>query len=616
MSGWFDLSHVKGAPIDFAVIAVYFVAIVAFGLWFGKYTRNTSDFFFGGQRFAWWLIAFSGIATTVGSYSFVKYSEVGYEYGISSTQSYLNDWFWIPILLLLWLPILYFGRIQSVPEYFLRRFGPEARFASLIAILIYLVGYVGVNLYTLGTVMEGIIGVPVLLGATMTAFVVMLYMFAGGQTSVIMTDLAQGIILLIAGLGLLVLGVAHVGGVVNFWALLPESHRYGFSEFSAPDKFSFVGIFAQDGLANTGAFVLMNQGMIMRFLSMRSVRDGQKMAVFWILVLAPLAAIAVSSGGWVAKVLVENGEIETTAKTAFVDASHYLAVPGVFGFILAALTAALMSTADTLVSAVSAIFINDIYRPYLVKGRPDKHYLKVARVSSTVTVIVGLVLVVIYMKQDSIYQVHGQFTAAVTPPIVMSIFLGIFWKRYTSAAAIATIVVGGVAVGLSFVPSLESVLIKPFAFGMGEASYGFMRALYGLVACGVIGLVVSLFTRPKSDKDLVGLVHGTQLQAMELFKGSPVNRTPGTKVTLRVIADASLPIADVAVCPQSALSAMAASEGDMLYACDTRWWFGGLRSVHLRAGEPGSDDAVRMSPEAIADAHFTDGQWVVVEKLL
>ena len=45
------------------------------------------------------MIAFSLIATTVGSYSFVKYSRVAYEHGLSSSQTYLNDWFWIPLLI-------------------------------------------------------------------------------------------------------------------------------------------------------------------------------------------------------------------------------------------------------------------------------------------------------------------------------------------------------------------------------------------------------------------------------------------------------------------------------------------------------------------------------------
>jgi solute:Na+ symporter, SSS family len=452
----------------------------------------------------------------------------------------------------------------------------------------------------------------------------------------------------VAGIGLFLAGVLHFGGFVDFWALLPQSHKYAFSEFNQPDKFSFMGIWCQDGLANTGAFMLMNQGIIMRFLSLKSVKDARKMAVCWILVLAPLACIAVSGGGWIAKALVANGEIELTdPNDAFVGAALFLCAPGIFGFVLAALTAALMSTADTLVTAVSAIFINDVYRPYLKRGASDRHYLRIARVTSMTTVIIGVLLVLVFMQEKSIYQAHAKFTAAVTPPIVVAILLGILWKRSTPAASFLTMVGGGILVGLSFI--WPETLIKPFAFGMGEGSYKYMRALYGLVVCGALGItmttlgiivawltklhlaseikklvrntrlealgVIVEWFKPRPLSAIRGLVTGTQLDAMRLFKGGEINRREGKKARVRITSDPSLSGTDVVIAPQSALDRMAAEEGDLLYVCEPRWWFGGLRSVHVKAGQPGADDTLRLSPEGVANAHFTDGQDVLVEKI-
>ena len=91
------------------------------------------------------------IATTTGSYSFVKYSKIAYGYGIASSQTYLNDWFWMPLALFGWLPILYFQRLVSIPEYFERRFGSRERKIATWLLLLYLVGYVGINLFTMGS---------------------------------------------------------------------------------------------------------------------------------------------------------------------------------------------------------------------------------------------------------------------------------------------------------------------------------------------------------------------------------------------------------------------------------------------------------------------------------
>ena len=606
-----------GQPVDYVVMLGYFLAVVAFGIYFSKYTHSTKDFFFGGQRFAWWLIAFSGIATTVGSYSFVKYSDVGFKYGISSSQSYLNDWFWMPILMIIWLPIIYYARVTSVPEYFERRFGRPSRVAATLIVLAYLIAYIGVNLFTLGQVFESLLGWHVMFGAFVTAVAVTIYVVAGGQTSVIMTDLAQGIILLIVGLGVLFAGVWHFGGFRNFWGLLPETHRYAFSDLISPPKFSALGIYMQDGVINTGAFVLMNQGMIMRFLSLKSVKDAQKMAVCWILILAPLAAIATGGGGWIAKALVENGELETTSKEAFVRAAHFLCAPGIFGFVLAALTAALMSTADTLINAVSAVFVNDIWKPFFQPKADDRDLLKVARIASVGAAVIGLGFVMVYVVQyDSIYQAHAMVTGSIPAPMVVAVLLGILWKRFTPTACFVTLVGGSVAIFLSFLPGLSDILIGPLSFGMGPDSYKFMRALYGLIVCSGLGIGVSLFTKPKSAAELVGLVTGTELDAMRKYKGGEINRRPGRKARLRLVVDPALSGVENAVVPQPALDVMAAMPGDMIYAADTRWWFGGLRSVHLKVGEVGEVDAIRISSEAAEVAHFTDGQQVIVEKIM
>ena len=107
------------------------------------------------------------IATTIGSYSFVKYSAIAFNHGLASSQTYLNDWLWMPLLLFGWLPILYFSRVVSIPEYFGRRFDSKVRLAATVSVLIYLVSYIGVNLYTMGTVLENLLGWDVLWAAAL-----------------------------------------------------------------------------------------------------------------------------------------------------------------------------------------------------------------------------------------------------------------------------------------------------------------------------------------------------------------------------------------------------------------------------------------------------------------
>ena len=108
--------HSIGTSTDWVVMVIYFLVVMLFGTYFGRYTKTTSDFFFGGRRFSWWLITMSIVATGVGSHSFVKYSAKGFQHGISSTMTYLNDWFFVPFFMIGWLPILVYSRVRSIPE--------------------------------------------------------------------------------------------------------------------------------------------------------------------------------------------------------------------------------------------------------------------------------------------------------------------------------------------------------------------------------------------------------------------------------------------------------------------------------------------------------------------
>jgi len=584
---------ILGEPIDYALIIVYFVVILGFGSLFGRFTKSTKDFFFGGQRFSWWLISMSLVATTVGSYSFIKYSRVGFEHGLSSTQSYINDWFWIPLFFFGWLPIIYYSRVRSIPEYFERRFNRAARLVVTVLLLTYMIGYVGVNFYTLGKALNGLLGWDIFFGAAVVAVVCAIYVTAGGQTAVIMTDLVQGFLLLLAGFTLVYLGVEHLGGWDQFWGHLTPEKRAAFSNFNEDPKFNMVGIFWQDAMANSAMFMFLNQGLIMRFLAVRSVPDARKAILVTSIVLMPVAAIVVAGGGWIGSAMVHAGLLDANSPpdTIFVRVSYVLCQPGMFGLIMAALTAALMSTADTLINAVSAIVVNDLFRPFAKKELPDTHYLKIARYSSIGVALIGILLVPFFMQFDSIYAAHGAFTAAITPPMVIAALFGVFWRRFTAKAAVWTMVGGTAAVALSiFVPEV----IQPFAHGIpkgGEyhTAWVFPRALYGLVVSSAIGVVVTLLTKPRELSTMRGLVWGTVRDAMVAFKGGEPREEHS--VALLVEVKGGLPfkrgeLAEFPICQLTAslMKALDAAEGDIIYVSDPRRWLGGLRSVHMRAG--------------------------------
>jgi SSS family solute:Na+ symporter len=450
------------------------------------------------------------VATGVGSHSFVKYSAKGFEHGLSSTMTYINDWFFVPFFLFGWLPIVVYSKIRSIPEYFEKRFSPSSRFIATILLLLYMIGYIGIGFLTLGKAMipllpPTMLGFPVTLMGVIVVIAVItgIYITFGGQTAVIFTDLLQGFILLFAGLMLFVIGISYLGGFQTFWDLLPVSWRMPLASFNSPPDFNFAGIFWQDGIAGSIGFLFMNQGLLMRFMACKSVNEGRKAAAINILFVLPISAIVVGNAGWLGKaVSVVNPEIVNPATSPdqifVVVANIILNNPIIFGFVMAALTAALMSTVDTLINATSAIFVNDVYRP--IKGfvskkisskkATEKRELGVARLASIGITTLGVLAVIPFDSFPTVYEAHGYFHSTLTPPLVVAIFMGVFWKKFTPAAVITTFL-GGVAL-MVLGAKYPGVLIAPFDHGIQldpDHPYTYIRALYNVVVCAVVAVL-------------------------------------------------------------------------------------------------------------------------------
>ena len=354
-------------------------------------------------------------------------------------------------------------------------------------------------------------------------------------------------------------------------------------------------------------------------------------------ILMTIGACVVGGGGWVAAAMVNSGDLPADTKPgqAFYVATELLSTPGMFGLILAALTAALMSTVDTLITAISAVVVNDVYKVHIKPDATDEQLLKTARITAVAVTMLGVLLVPCFMMFDSIYDAHGAFTAAVTPPLVVALLLSVFWRRFTATAALCTMIFGLLAIGLSMI---FPIIITPFAHGvpMGESGDGllagmkqfkFMRACYGVSVCFAIGVGVTLFTKPESFARQKGLVWGTIKDALKNFKGTDGAELPSQKSLASVAmvdeertsqSAVQLPVVRVA---QSLAAKINIQQGDLLHVSDRRWWLGGLCSAQCVVGEvfesDSNQDKIELGPKLyrqIVSPKRRD-QLVVIERL-
>ena len=613
-------SAIQTSASFWVIIFGYFALVLGFGSFFARYNKTTQDFFFSGRRFSWWLITMSIVATGVGSHSFLKYSAKAYEHGFSSTMTYMNDWFFMPLFLFGWLPIVYYTKIRSIPDYFERRFNPGVRILATIAILGYMIGYIAIGFLTMGKTLEPLLGIDLYMIIFIVAIISGIYITFGGQTAVIFTDLLQGFILIFAGILVFILGINYVGGFDIFWNALSPEFKLPLANFNQPSNFNFVGIFWQDGVAGSVGFLFMNQGLIMRFMACKSVHEGRKAAAFNVLILLPICTIVVSNAGWIGKVIsvVTPEAWNTATKLDHVFTQVAYLITGsevVFAFVIAAVAAALMSTVDTLINAVAAVVINDIYRP-IVKDKDDKHYLKVAMIVSAGATAVGALSTIFFDNFPTLYEAHGFFHSTMTPPLVVAIFLGIFWKRYSTPAAIATFLGGAILMWIG--SKYPQIFISPFDHGIEfnpDRPYSYIRALYNTLVCAGSGVIVGLLTTPPSEEKMEGLTVWSLDKAREFFKGSAPNDRPGESLLAKWIVkdceegEVRFSIGD--------METMGADVGDLVYLADERKWLGGLKSIHSVYGEPHKEDGVvYITQFDVESGLFDEKRKLIVEKEL
>jgi SSS family solute:Na+ symporter len=431
----------------------------------------------------------------------------------------------------------------------------------------------------------------------------------------------------------------------------------------------------------------MNQGLLMRFMACKNVNEGRKAAAINILFVLPLSAIVVGNAGWLGKAIsVLSPDIispNTSPDEIFVVVASIVTSPGVFGFVMAALTAALMSTVDTLINATAAIFVNDVYRPLMKyfrkihddKKTREKAELFAARLTSIAITAAGVLAVLAFVQFPTVYEAHGYFHSTLTPPLVVAIFMGVFWKRFSPAGVITTFL-GGVAL-MILGARYPEIFIAPFDHGIEmnpNRPYSYIRALYNLVVCIGVGffvtyttnlqnrfitwvrnanngqlimilitvfatlaffllvfgittfelfypvivilfvpLIVTYFGHYDEELGTNGLTVWSIAAAKEAFKGSTPNELVGEKVEVHFkLLDNDI---DKVLFSKNDLSQMGAEVGDLVYLSDKRKWLGGLKSIHSEYGEPHDEEGiVYINRDHLDHGLFDEGRSLIAEK--
>src|SRR5258707_3749873 len=201
------------APIDIAIIVLYFAMVLWIGFYLKSYTKTGEDFFLAGRDMTAWIAGLSFVAANLGSLELMGWAAASYQYGILAAH-----WYWIgaiPAMLFLgivMMPFYYISKTHSVPGYLKLRFGEPARALSAISFALMTLFMSGINMYSMALVLKVVLGWNINFSIVVSSATVAAYVALGGLRSAIFNEVLQFVLIWAGALLVPILGLIEAGG--------------------------------------------------------------------------------------------------------------------------------------------------------------------------------------------------------------------------------------------------------------------------------------------------------------------------------------------------------------------------------------------------------------------
>lgn len=426
----------KLQPLDYIAIVVYMSMMAGIGIFLGRYIKNIGDYFKGGNAIPWISGAISNFMTKFSTFIFVAYAGIAYQDGIVALTL-----IWSTVLPALF-GVFFFAKrwrragIITPMEYLEVRFNaPVRQIFSWGGVLFKILDNM-VRLYALGLFLKASTNLTLESSILICGIIVALYTVIGGLWAVVITDVVQFIILIVATLILVPLTIHAAGGFQNIVHTIP-THFNWFNGAKGMPVYLMV-YYVMILIKYSG-----NWTFIQRFYSVRDEKASQKQAmltavfffIFPVIFLFPSLA---------ARVILPN---LSNPEMAYVSICLKLLPQGIMGLMVAAMFAATMSVLSGEYNVTAGVLTKDIYQRLFNKEARDKELLWVGRI---MTFVLGAMITVGALCVGGFggaFEANKLFTGLFAIPMTIPLVLGIALKRPRPWGALTTLI-AGVVIGL------------------------------------------------------------------------------------------------------------------------------------------------------------------------
>jgi len=462
------------------VCAVYFAVVGVIGWAAARRTGSGAEEYFLGGRSARTVVLFMALlGTNVTPFVLMGIPGLSYHAGVGVFgQNAAIVALGIPLTFWLvgdpaWRVSRRLGAITPAELYAERLGSPAVGLVMFSAFVVYTLPYLVTSVLGVGVAVSTLTGDAVSL-PTAAAFILaltLLYTAAGGMRATMWTNVFQGAVFMAFITVAFVLVAYKMGGVGEAMARVASDAPELLSKGERP-KFA-AGASASWGLA-ISLTVIAFPHMLVRLFAARDIGAIRATCVLYPPALVLLWVPAVMFGVWGATVLPGLAGRESDA----VFPLMIQAFMGPFGqgLALAGILAAVMSSIDAQFLTLSSMLGRDVVR----RLRPELSEAAEVRLGRVFLVaIAGLTWVIVVARPASIFEIASfSFSGYVT--LVPTLLLGVRWRRFTAAGAIASILLG------------NAVLLSLW----GHNVAGLLPVAWGLLAAVLAAVGVSLATAP------------------------------------------------------------------------------------------------------------------------
>ncbi|CAM3922924.1 sodium:solute symporter family protein [Nocardioides marinus] len=527
---------ISASWVDYLIVAIYFGFVLGIGLMARRHVSDSVDFFLSGRSLPAWVTGLAFISANLGAVEIMGMSASGAEFGLPTVH-----YFWvgaIPAMLFLgivMMPFYYGSEVRSVPEFMFRRFGTGAHLVNAVSFAVAQLLIAGINLYLLGSIIQALLGIDLLLAVVIAAVIVLSYITLGGLSAAIYNEVLQFFVIVAALTPLTLLGLDRVGGWQGLKDGITETAGRGDAPSAAAqlnswpgnaltgfdsDLLSVVGIVFGLGFVLSFGYWTTNFVEVQRAMATDSISSARKTPIIGAFPKMFVPFITIIPGMIAAVLVAEIAEVKAGGSVSggaegsvtYNDSLIYLmrdVLPnGLLGVAIAGLLAAFMAGMAANVSAFNTVLSYDLWERYVVKDRSDGYYLRVGRWATVAAAVIAVFTAQLAASfsniMDYLQTLFGFFNA----PLFATFILGMFWKRMTPTAGWAGLVSGTLAavfVGFLAEGTLGSLSIGVLPLsGQGAA---FVAAGVAFAVDIAVSVAVSLVTEPKPAEQLVGLVY-------------------------------------------------------------------------------------------------------------